>query len=480
MEAKIDKGEDTEQALYSFDELLEDVGLGWYQARFYGCMCLLSFSEGSFLSVITMVNPILQRQYGISDFQLNTMIALIFLGFNLGSVCSGRVSDLYGRKTPFFLAANLANLVGYVGMAFTEFWPMTLCRVLQATLVGFFGPLAYTLLAEITPRTLRGRCMAICSATLSLGQLYGYLVGYVVLRNLEAGDWRLCLLLSNIPGTLALVMGYFYTDESARFLLLRGKGPEAYEIIEAMNRINGYPKFISVDSVHRSGLERWAASLQLAEFGLCRLFQADFALITALIWLNWGVVSFIYYGIVVNLPTAIVRLAQQRATLGEAGALASNHSTLFLMLTSVSEILAGVLVSAVVEVRCLGRKNTINWSLLLGACACVLVFLVPSQLVLLASLAKFFITVVLVLLYQYTAELYPTMLRSTGLGLANGLGRMSGVLMPVCYGLLAEQALLSPYLLFGGMALLCFGLNWLFPHDTTGADLDTLEAPKQE
>ncbi len=140
--------------------------------------------------------------------------------------------------------------------------------------------------------------------------------------------------------------------------------------------------------------------------------------------------------------------------------------------------MAGVLVSLIVEVRCLGRKNTINWSLLMGAGACLLVWLVQSQLVLFASLAKFFITVVMVLLYQYTTELYPTMFRSTGLGLANGLGRMTGVLMPACYGLLAEQALLAPYLLFAGLALGCFMLNWLFPHDTTGADLDSL--PKDE
>ncbi len=173
--------------------------------------------------MVTLVNPILQHQYGITDLQINLMVALIFLGFNVGSISSGRISDRFGRKAPFFFAACLANLVGYFGMAFAEYWVITCTRLFQALLVGFFGPLAFTLLAEITPKSLRGRCMAICSASLSLGQLYGYLVGYLVLSNLELGNWRLCILLSNIPGTLALVMGYFYIDESARFLLLTGR-----------------------------------------------------------------------------------------------------------------------------------------------------------------------------------------------------------------------------------------------------------------
>ena len=128
-----------------------------------------------------MVNHIVSLRYHFTDFQNDLMIGLIFLGFNIGSISSGRISDNYGRKMPFYFAAILANFIGYLSMIFNNFIGITTTRVLQASLVGFFGPLGFTLLAEITPKSLRGRCMAICSASVSFGQLYGYLIGYLVL-----------------------------------------------------------------------------------------------------------------------------------------------------------------------------------------------------------------------------------------------------------------------------------------------------------
>jgi hypothetical protein len=61
--------------------------------------------------------------------------------------------------------------------------------------------------------------------------------------------------------------------------------------------------------------------------------------------------------------------------------------------------------------------------------------------------------------FQYTAEIYPTKIRTTGVGMANGIGRLGGVIMPwICY-YLADRNLLSPFILFAGKYFVIFILN---------------------
>ncbi len=99
-----------------------------------------------------------------------------------------------------------------------------------------------------------------------------------------------------------------------------------------MNRTNGLRKFIAVDSTLRAQLQAWGARVTRGgqEVSLLDLCSKDYLLITVLIWLNWGTVSFIYYGIVVNLPTSMARLEEA------AGVSPGSHSTLYLMLSSLS------------------------------------------------------------------------------------------------------------------------------------------------
>mmetsp|Transcript_18270 Transcript_18270/g.1602 ORF Transcript_18270/g.1602 Transcript_18270/m.1602 type:complete len:117 (+) Transcript_18270:171-521(+) len=88
-------------------------------------------------------------------------------------------------------------------------------------------------------------------------------------------------------------------------------------------------------------------------------------------------------------------------------------------------------------------------------------------------LAKFFLTMTIIFVYQFTAEVYPTKIRTTGIGMSNGVGRTGGILMPWICLFLVSIDLMSPFLLFSFVAISTAILDISLPYDTLGRDLDS-------
>lgn len=74
--------------------------------------------------------------------------------------------------------------------------------------------------------------------------------------------------------------------------------------------------------------------------------------------------------------------------------------------------------------------------------------------------------------FQYTAEIYPTKIRTTGVGMANGIGRLGGVIMPWVCMFLCTKELLSPFILFSLLSVITSFSNFFLPYDTMGKELN--------
>ena len=74
-----------------------------------------------------------------------------------------------------------------------------------------------------------------------------------------------------------------------------------------------------------------------------------------------------------------------------------------------------------------------------------------------------------------TTEFYPTTIRTVGLGLTSGIGRLGSSIMPVILIELLNIDTLLPILSFGLMMTLHVGAAYMLPYDTRGRQLDLLE-----
>ncbi|XP_069682753.1 organic cation transporter protein-like isoform X2 [Periplaneta americana] len=129
-----------------------------------------------------------------------------------------------------------------------------------------------------------------------------------------------------------------------------------------------------------------------------------------------------------------------------------------------------------------GRKATLCVSLVVSGISCISFAFVPTDMewmqMLLFLAGKFSITISFTVVYVYTAEMFPTELRHSLLGVCAMVGRIGSMIAPQTP--LLERYLESlPLLLFGGMSIASGLLSLYFPETLNMKLPDTIEEAEQ-
>ena len=460
--------------MLSFDDCLNDIGFGKYQLKVYLIMASLALAEGAQVMVFTMMIPILEVQWGIQEWLNGLQASLIFVSFLIGSVVSGQISDRLGRRRPIIFSSGVMFILSLGSASSPNIVVLILFRVFLGLLVGFFAPLGATMLAELTPLLLRGRYMALIQLSLSFGMIFGICMGLAILSDLTHGNWRLLIAVCSIPGIFAFVLSIFFLEESPRYEIVLGNYNSAFRIIDKINKDNGERKFGKLTDEQKNRLIRWSTNLSKTFVSedvasIRALFKDHGKLITPLLWVDWFTTSFIYYGIVIFLPDTIEKIN------GE-GKGTESHDFVKLIVSTITELFAVVLAAFLIDLKHFGRKNSMIIFYELTAIVCVVVYLdEKSHFIYWATMAKFFVTMTAVFCFQFTSEVYSTKCRTTGLGMASGVGRLGGMAMPWVCVTLSEINPVAPFLAFAALGIVVGVVNFLLPYDTTGKALDTVE-----
>ncbi|GAB1294801.1 Solute carrier family 22 member 13 [Apodemus speciosus] len=130
----------------------------------------------------------------------------------------------------------------------------------------------------------------------------------------------------------------------------------------------------------------------------------------------------------------------------------------------------------------LGRKWSQLCALTLAGTMCIIIIFIPGDLptvvTVLAVLGKFASSAAFSISYVYTAELFPTIIRQTGMGLVSIFSRVGGILTPLVM-LLEQFHQALPMLIFGSLPIGAGLLCALLP-ETRGQTLkDTLQDLEQ-
>jgi hypothetical protein len=166
-----------------------------------------------------------------------------------------------------------------------------------------------------------------------------------------------------------------------------------------------------------------------------QLFSPELKLTTILVWTFFFANAFTYYGLVLFTTQLPVKSNDQLSSTeaecmpdGRPGTAVSSYKAV--LITSLAELPG--LVVACLTVERYGRKASLG-SLLLGTGLFVAPLWKPLSEGLTTTLmfgARSCIMGAFSILWAYAPELYPTKLRSTGLGFSNSAGRIGGFLCP--------------------------------------------------
>ncbi|XP_035870189.1 solute carrier family 22 member 4 isoform X2 [Phyllostomus discolor] len=247
-----------------------------------------------------------------------------------------------------------------------------------------------------------------------------------------------------------------FIPESPRWLISQRRFGEAEAIIQKAAKMNN----IAVPAVIFNPVElQELKPLKQQKAVILDLFRTrNLATITIMSLLLWMLTSVGYFALSLNSPNL--------------------HGDAYLncFLSALIEVPAYI--AAWLLLRTLPRRYIIAGVLFFGGGVLLLIQLVPADYyflsISLAMLGKFGITSAFSMLYVFTAELYPTLVRNMAVGVTSMASRVGSIIAPYFVYLGAYNRLL-PYILMGSLTVL-IGIITLFFPESFGMTLpETLE-----
>ena len=416
--------------------------------------------------LIAFVVPILNDEWDLTFGQAAAMLLSAGFGAIAGSLLWGRLGDRFGRRRPLIAGLTLFSL-GTGGMALAPdegWWFIAIFRFLVGAGVAGVAVVAVPMVLEFTPTRLRTKITGFVTTAMVP---IGILAAAIAAAALDP-HWRPLFALGLLP-LVSVAFTVFYVPESPRWLVDQGRTEEARRVIAwLLHR--------PVEAIPAGGLvERRDPGVG---FGELFRYRAS-VIVTVLAWFG---ASAAVAGVFLWGPTFIEQVLE----------IDSDEAAALFVLVVMGSFLGRLFFSFFPQ-----RSGRRTCGLIMGFGAPPFLALTAfsgqteiagaSLFVIALALAAFFVDGGFANLAPYTSEVYPTSMRTQGMGLAwsvSGIGRIlgpAGVALIAGTGDLVDpeatlDALKPGFLYLAGFSLLVgigFLLVRLEPH---GSDLETLSA----
>ncbi|XP_069137349.1 organic cation transporter protein-like isoform X2 [Argopecten irradians] len=414
---------------------------------------------------------------------------LLIVGQMLGAAILPQCADRFGRK-PVFVLSNIGILVAGIGGCFlptiTGFAIMRflvgigqqgMAMVMPAMILEMI-PVEFRFMVEVSSLTVWTTSMIVVTP-----------VAYF-LRDIS---WRYLYFVLTLTSSFTL-FGYWIYNESVRWLLANGKFDEAKRILRKaakMNKVdeshimNMVDKVIAVEfNVEEevvvdedtsmmaeepiNNTEQITKLNKLPKYTIFTLFKRRrIAMITSIMIFVWTVDSLVYYGLILSSASLPVDryLSFFLLTVAEYPVVLFEY-TLF---NRIGRKWFCIIFHAVAAVSLIAGTVANYFSDLPGSNIAVMIFFFLGKLGITGSFSCLFL---------FTPEIFPTNLRTVGMGLPSAAGRIGGMLAPFA-GPLAERVKWAPGAIFGCLCLLVTIVTPFLP-EPMGHELPTLVEDLEE
>lgn len=379
-----------------------------------------------------------------NEWMISMANSIYMAGYFVGAITSGSLADRFGRKPVLIVSLVLggcANLIGAFGPYVEVYFVGRFLAAISD--IAAYGS-AYIIALEML--RVEQRLLAhICTE-------FAYLLGVIVLGCLSIGvrnHVHLQIIISAMFFT-NVFMNLYFMPESPRWLASRQQVKKSEKIIEHIAKFNNQDAR-TLQHLHHTDEDD---HVKINTSPLDLLKTPVLRKRSLVLWVLWLSGVFLMYGLMFNL--------------GDFG----TDIRITLIISAVMDIPQLVIIVSTVDR--FGRQISLfSFMLVAGLCClCMWPFVEEKGslwLLAFALVGKVFSNAVFFGLYQHTPELYPTSLRTQGLGTASTIGRIGGMIAPQV-SLLNRFWSPSLVVILGAIALLSAFLVPILP-DTTGYEM---------
>ncbi|CAM3040182.1 MFS transporter [Paenibacillus sediminis] len=339
------------------------------------------------VGMVSFIVAALSVEWKLGAQQIGLLTSINSIGMAAGAAVAGSLADRYGRRAVllwtlliFSAASGLSALAG-------SFAALCILRFFAGFGLGGELPVASTLVSESVPARVRGRAVVLLESFWAGGWILAALIAYFVIPDY---GWKAAFVIGAVPALYALYLRRAIQDS---------------------------PRFTGQQN-HKLSFRARVASV----------WSSKHRTTTITLWILWFTVVFSYYGMFLWLPTVMV--------LKGYGLVKSFEYVLIMTLAQ----LPGYFTAAYF-IEKFGRKFVLVTYLLLTAASAIWFGNSETEGMLIAAgiCLSFFNLGAWGGMYAYSPELYPTAVRSTGVGLAASFGRIGGIVGPYLVGMLVSK-----------------------------------------
>jgi AAHS family 4-hydroxybenzoate transporter-like MFS transporter len=406
------------------EQLVDDQKIRWFNIWLLVCSFVAMFADGYDIQAVSYAGPELIKHWGISKGDLTPLLAAGNTGVLIGAPLMGWFGDRFGRKAAIVSGSVLYGLSTLAMVATHTIDQMVWLRVITGIGLGSLMANTIALNSELAPKRWRATLVVLMFVGITFGSgVPGPVAAWLV----PSHGWPVLFWIGGLAPLIVALGLFFALPESIKFLAMAAdRRAQLLQLARRMRPDLTLPddaRFVSAAVANR-GLGNPVA-----------LFKGGLAFITPLVWLCFSTVLMSNYFLNSWMPTL---LQQSGLSIAEA----ARVTFLYHLGASVGGILLALLL------------DRFGFIAIAALCAISVPFIAimgqpgisPVTLALASTVAGFGILGAQFGNNASAGLIYPTSVRSTGLGWAFGVGRFGSILGPTIGGWLIARNVAMPEL----------------------------------
>lgn len=377
--------------------------------------CLILILDGYDLAVAGAALPAIMESMGVNATTAGFMASSALFGMMFGAIGLGALSDKIGRRVTLSICVVLFSVFTAAAGMTSDPYLFSIMRFLAGIGIGGALPNAAAHMSEYSPQKMRGFMTTLMCCGYAIGSILAAILGK---QFIASHGWQTVFFVAGIP-VIMIPFIMMYLPESISYLVKKQDHASLAKIAKQIDpslTINDKTQFVTgVDNTE-------------VKHGIAGLFSEGRAFGTLMLWLAFIMSLFMLYA----LSSWLVKLL---AMAGHSLGSALN----FLLAYNVGAII-GAVGGGWLSDR-LGMKLVSVSMCIIAMISLILMGYGVQPLWLVVAVVGASTLGASILMYAYTAQYYPSHLRSLGTGTASGMGRIGAITAPIVIGVLVSMKL---------------------------------------